>query len=86
MVHVVDKMQLHRIAEILRDFGYVFFVFLGQNHFEQSSAMSGQKFFFQAADGKNLAAQRDFAGHGDIAADGDAAQGAGKGGCDGDAG
>ena len=47
--------------------------------------MRGQQFFFQAADGKNLAAQRDLAGHGQIASNRNLAQRAGNGGGDRDA-
>ena len=58
----------------------------GQDYFEQSSAVGGQQFFFQSADGQHFAAQRDLAGHGDIAAHRNLAQSAGNRGGDGDAG
>ncbi len=79
-------MQLHRLAQVFRHLGHVFLVVLRQNHFEQSGAMSRQQFLFQAADGKNLAAERDLAGHGQIAANGNLAQRAGDRGGDRDAG
>ena len=47
--------------------------------------MRGEQFFFQAADGQNLAAKRDFAGHGQVATYWNFAQGAGDGGGNGDA-
>ena len=52
----------------------------------RSGAMRRQQLFFQSADGQYLAAQRNLAGHGDIAPDGNLAQSAGNRGGDGDAG
>ena len=48
--------------------------------------MGGEQFFFQSADGKNFAAERDLTGHGDIAAHRNPAQRAGESRGDGDAG
>src|SRR2546426_334839 len=48
-------------------------------------AMRGQKFFFQSADRQHFAAQRNLAGHGDIATHGNLAQSAGNSGSDRDA-
>ena len=49
------------------DFRQIFLIVLGQNHFEQPGAMSGQQLFFQSADREHFAAQRDLAGHGQVA-------------------
>ena len=38
----------------------------------------GQQLFFEAADGQDFAAQRDFAGHGNVTTDGDFGEGAGE--------
>src|SRR6185437_2107783 len=73
-------MQLHGVAQVLRDFCEVFFVVLGKQDFEQSGAMRGQQLLFQSANGKHFATQRDFARHGDVATDGNSAQRAGNGG------
>ena len=51
-----------------------------------TGAMRGQQLLLQSADRQHLAAQRDLAGHGDIAAHRNPAQRAGQSGCDGDAG
>ena len=34
LIHRIHEMHLHRIAQIFRDFGKVFFVVAGQDHFE----------------------------------------------------
>ena len=34
LVHGVDEMQLHGIAQVFGNLGDIFFVVLGQNHFE----------------------------------------------------
>ena len=51
---------------------------LRKHNFEKTGAMGGQQFFFKAADGQNFAAQRDFAGHGEIAANRNLAKRAGN--------
>src|ERR1700722_2754010 len=86
LVHSLDEMQLHGIAEVFGNLGYVFLVVLGQNHFEKAGAMGGEEFFFQSSDRQNLATQSDFASHGQVAANGDLAKGAGNCRGDGDAG
>src|SRR5207302_4148755 len=39
LVHGIHEMKLHGVAQVFRDFGDVFLVVLGQNHFEESGAM-----------------------------------------------
>ena len=63
-----------------RDIRQILFIVLGENHGANPHAMSGQQFFLHAADGQDLAAQGDFAGHGHVAAHRDARQGADDGG------
>jgi hypothetical protein len=77
LVHGVDEVQLHRAAQVFGDFGDIFLVVFGKDDFEESGAVSRQQFFFQTADGENFAAQRDFAGHGQVAAHGNFAKCAG---------
>ena len=48
LVHGVDEMQLHGVAQVFGDLGHVLFVFLGQDDFEESGAMRGQKLFLQS--------------------------------------
>ena len=79
LVHGFDKVQLHGVAEILRHFRDIFFVVFRQNGFEKAGAMGRQQLFFQATNRQNLAPQRDFPGHGQIAANRNLAQGAGDG-------
>src|SRR6266849_5784985 len=86
LIHGFDKTQLHGIAQILRNLGQVFLIVLRQDHLEQSGAMRGQKFFFQSADRQHFAAQRNLAGHGDIATHRNLAQSAGNRGRDRDSG
>ena len=64
LVHRFHEMQLHGIAQVLRDLGYVFLVVFGQDDFEESGAVRRQQLLFQAADGQHFAAQGDFACHG----------------------
>ena len=58
---------------------------LGRITVRNPSAVRGKKFFFHAADGQNFAAQRDFAGHGQIAAHRNAGERADDGRADSDA-
>src|SRR5262249_11686590 len=78
-VHRVDEVQLHYGLEVFRQVSEVLFVVLGQDGFEDSCAMGCEELFFEAADGQDLAAQRDFAGHGDVAEDRNFCQRAGGG-------
>src|SRR6266446_176722 len=68
LVHRIHEVHLHGVAQIFGNLGQVFFVVAGEDDFEESSAVSGQQFFLKPADGKDLAAERDFTGHGQIAA------------------
>ena len=54
------------------------FSLAGQDGFEDAGAQCGEQFLLQAADGQNLATQRDFAGHGDVAANRNLGQRAGE--------
>jgi hypothetical protein len=51
---------------LFRDIDKIFFVQLRNDNRRNAGTHGGQTFFFQAADGKDEAAQSDFAGHGDI--------------------
>ena len=66
--------------------GKIFFVVLRHDGFVDAVAVSGEQLFFEAADGQDFAAKCDFAGHGDIAPDGDVRERAADGGRHGDAG
>ena len=46
LVHGVDEVQLHGVAEIFGHLGQIFFVVARQDHFKESGAMRGQQLFF----------------------------------------
>ena len=86
LVHLLDEVQLHLGLQQLGQIGQILPVFLGQNRLEDARAMCRQQLLLQAADWKHLAAQRDLAGHGDIAPHLDLRQRAGQPGSQRDAG
>src|SRR5882762_1089214 len=85
LVHGVDEVQLHLVAQVFRYLRQVFLVVLGQNHLEQSRAMGRQQFLLQSADRQYLATQRNFARHRDIPPHRNFAERAGNRSRDGDA-
>src|ERR1700686_101493 len=85
-IHSLDKMYRKGREDFLRDVRQVLLIVLRKQHCTQAHSMGGEEFFLDATDGQNLAAQRDFAGHGDIAAHGNSGKGADDGVADGDAG
>src|SRR5258707_5132102 len=72
--------------DFLRDVRQVLLIVLRKEHGTQAHSMGGEELFFYAADGQNLAAQGDFAGHGHVAAHGNFRERADDGVADGDAG
>src|ERR1700743_1154541 len=64
-----DFYEVYRKAreDFLRDVRQVLFIILRKYDCAQAHSVSGEKFFFYAADGENLAAQGNFAGHRDVA-------------------
>src|ERR1019366_5884864 len=85
-VHVLDEMQLHHIADELRNIRQVFLVVLRDNHFVDPWTVHCEQLFFQPADGEHLAAKSDFTRHGQIAAHRNLRKRTADGGCDGDTG
>ena len=83
-----DFYEVYRKAreDFLRDVRQVLLIILRKYDCAQAHSVSGEKFFFYAADGENFAAQGDFAGHSEVAANGIAGERADDGGADGDAG
>src|SRR5262244_2207312 len=72
--------------DFLRDVREVFLIILRKQYRTQAHSVGGQELFFDAADGENLAPEGDFAGHGDIATNGNLSEGAHDGVANGDAG
>src|ERR1700722_7169013 len=83
-----DFYEVYRKAreDFLRDVRQVLLIILRKYDCAQAHSVSSEKFFFYAADGENFSAQRNLAGHGQVAAYGDARESADEGGADGDAG
>ena len=67
-IHGFNKSDRQTGEDLLRDFRQVFLIVLRKQYGTQAHSVGGQKFFFDAADGQNFAAQGDFARHGDVAA------------------
>ncbi len=67
LIHGIHEVQLHHGAQVLRNLGQVLLVVSRKDDFQDAGAVRRQQLLFQAADGQHLAAQRDFAGHGDVA-------------------
>jgi len=86
LVHLIDKVELDGVLDVVGQLGDVLLVGARQDDFEDAGAQGGQQLLLQSADGQHLAAQRDLAGHGDVAAHGNLGQGAGQCGGHGDAG
>ena len=71
--HFIDgggELEFKDFAYVLADFDEVFFVALGEDDGFDAGALGGDDFFLDAADGEDEAAEGDFAGHGQIRADG----------------
>src|SRR5579862_5399299 len=84
-IHGLDRIYRETSEDLLGDVRQVLLIVLRKQDGTQAHSVGGEEFFLDAADGENLAAQSDFTGHGHIAADGDAGEGADDGGADGDA-
>ncbi len=65
---------------MLGDLFNILFIALRQNDRRDLGSFRGENFFFQTADGKDAASQRDFSRHGHITADGNTGQNGGNGG------
>src|ERR1700759_4448331 len=85
-IHVFYEVYRKAREDFLRDVRQVLFIILRKYDCAQAHSVSSKKFFFYAADGENFSAQRNFAGHGEIASNRNASQCADDGGADGDAG
>ncbi len=68
------SMDFERIADRLRDFDEILFIFGRDDDGRDATAQRGQKLFLEAADRQDMAAQRNFAGHRDILANRNAGQ------------
>ena len=76
----------HVLDDLLRDFGDVLFVHLGDEDGADAGSVGRQHFLFEAADGQDPAAKGDFAGHGQAAVDRPLGESGGDGDGQGDAG
>ena len=71
-------MNLHVVPNVLGNLRQVFFILFGNDGLGDPGAQCRQQLLFQAANGKHLATQRDFTGHGNVTAYWDLAQRAGN--------
>jgi rRNA processing protein Gar1 len=53
---VIDKVELHHIADVFGDIRKVFLIVLRDDDFVDAVTMGGKQLLFQAADGQNLSA------------------------------
>src|SRR6266849_4459904 len=61
LIHRLDQMKLHLVANVGRDLLGIAFVVCGQNHARDTGARSSEDLVLHAADGQDFAAQRDLA-------------------------
>src|SRR5260370_2784946 len=86
LVHRLDEMELHQVANILWDIRQILLIIVREYDFVNAVPVGGKQLLFQAADGQHLAAQGDFTGHGYVAADRNPGERAADGGRDSDTG
>src|SRR5687767_7880212 len=65
--NVLDEVEGHVALDRLGDVDQIALVELRQDHRVELRRPRGQNLFLHATDGQHVAAQRDFAGHGDVA-------------------
>src|SRR5438270_13297557 len=70
VVHRLDKMKLHLLANISRDLFEIALVVSGKNDARDSGTRRGENLVLHTADRQHFAAQSDLAGHRHIAMDG----------------
>src|SRR3569623_537328 len=75
LVDPFDRLDIQILFNVFGYLGQLAFVFHRNEHGAYATAMRRKQFFFQAADGQHLAAQRDFSRHRDVGTHGDTAQG-----------
>src|SRR5208282_3980509 len=83
-IHGFHEVHFKAGENLLRDSRKVFLIILRKHDGTQAHSVSGQQLLLDPADGENLAAKGDFAGHGDVAAHGVLGEGADDGIADGD--
>src|ERR1051326_4723073 len=67
VIHRLDEMKLHLLADVGRDLLEIALVIRGENDASDAGARRGEDLVLHAADRKYFAAQSDLAGHGDVA-------------------
>ena len=63
-------MEVHFLADVLRNIGEVLLIILGKDHFVNTLPVRREQFLFHPADGKNAAPDGDLASHREVAAHG----------------
>ena len=63
-VDITDRYDFQPLFDIVRDLGEVLLVLDRDQNLADATAQGGEQLFLKPADGQNLAAQGDFAGHG----------------------
>src|SRR5262245_36621616 len=86
LVHARHRNDVEALLDAVADLHEVLRVLLGDQHRLHAAARRRQQLLLQAADRQHAAAQRDLAGHGDVAVDGNAGHHRHDGGHHGDAG
>src|SRR5450432_3261333 len=79
LIHGFNESDRQTGENLRRYFRQVFLIVLRKQYGTQAHSVGRQKFFFDAADGQDLAAKGNFSGHGDVTAHRDARQGADDG-------
>ena len=72
---MADRNDFQRFLHRRRNLGQVLFILGRDQHGADAAAQRREQLFLEAADRQHAAAQRDLAGHGDVAADRNAGQG-----------
>ena len=67
-IHVIHEVKLHDLPDVFRDVRKVLLIVVRHDHFVDAVPVRRQQFFLKTADRQNIAAQRDFPRHRDIAA------------------
>src|SRR5262249_37925031 len=83
-VHGLYRIYRETGEDLLGDVRQVFLIVLRKQYGTQAHSVGSEQLFLDAADGENLAAQGDFSGHGDVAANWNASERTGNGSANGD--
>src|SRR6267143_5822374 len=85
LVHGLDEPELELVPDVLRQLLEILLVQLGDDHGLDARALRGHDLLVQPPDWKDIAEERDLAGHGDVLSGGNTRQGRNQSRCNRDA-